>query len=43
MASPPYEIGRITHPDQGLKIRTPQGVRDLPMFERDELARYFGR
>ena len=36
------EIGRVTPPEQGLKIRTQDGVRDLPMFERDELARYLG-
>ena len=39
---PAYEIGRITPLDQGLKLRTSEGVRDLPTFERDELARYFG-
>ena len=38
-----YEIGRVTPPDQGLKLRTSDGVRDLPAFERDELARFLGR
>ena len=36
------EIGRITPSEQGLKLRTPNGVRELPRFERDELARYLG-
>ena len=38
-----YEIGRVTAPEKGLKLRTPQGRRKLPRFERDELARFFGR
>lgn len=33
------EIGRMTPRNEGLKIRTKEGVRDLPHFERDELAR----
>ena len=37
-----YEIGQITEPQEGLKLRTPEGMRDLPRFERDELARFFG-
>ncbi|MFP6568117.1 MAG: AIR synthase family protein [Dehalococcoidia bacterium] len=36
------EIGRLTTRDRGLKMRTPQGIIDLPRFERDELARFFG-
>ena len=36
------EIGLFTAPDQGLKLRTTQGLHDLPVFERDEIARYFG-
>ena len=36
------EIGRFTPPEDGLKLRTSQGVLDLPRFERDELARFFG-
>ena len=36
-----YEIGQVTPPEQGLKLRTPSGIRDLPVFQRDELARYF--
>lgn len=37
------EIGRVTRPDEGLRLRTAGGVRALPVFERDELARFFGR
>ena len=37
-----YEIGRMTGPEKGLKLRTKEGVRGLPAFERDELARFFG-
>ena len=37
---PAYEIGSITSAEDGLKLRTAEGVRDLPTFERDELARY---
>ncbi len=36
------EIGRVTPPEEGLRLRTEEGVVDLPTFERDELARYFG-
>ena len=35
-----YEIGRITPPVEGLKLRTKAGVRDLPLFARDEVARF---
>lgn len=38
---PAYEIGRVTPADAGLKLLTPQGERDWPMFARDELARFF--
>ena len=34
------EIGSITEPEDGLKLRTLDGVRDLPSFDRDELARF---
>ena len=37
-----YEIGTVTPSIEGLKLQTQDGVRDLPVFERDELARYFG-
>ena len=37
-----YEIGRVTTRGEGLKLRTSAGVRDLPVFDRDELARYLG-
>jgi hydrogenase maturation factor len=36
------EIGRMTERESGLKMRTRDGVGDLPRFERDELARFFG-
>ena len=39
---PACDIGRITPPEDGLKLRSAEGVRDLPTFERDELARYLG-
>ena len=35
------EIGRITEPEEGLKLRSEEGVRELPVFERDELAGFF--
>ena len=35
------EIGRATDPSEGLKVTGPGGVRELPRFDRDELARYF--
>jgi hydrogenase maturation factor len=35
-----YEIGNITERKDGLKLRTRDGVRDLPSFDRDELARF---
>ena len=40
---PAWEIGRFTGPSDGLKLRTASGVRDLPAFDRDELARYLGK
>ena len=36
------EIGRFTPRGEGLKLRTAAGLRDLPRFARDEIARYFG-
>ena len=36
-----WEIGRITHPEEGLKLQTDGGVGELPLFDRDELARFF--
>ena len=35
------EIGRVTDPADGLKLRVDGEERDLPAFERDELARWF--
>ena len=40
---PARQIGQITHPEEGLRLRTDDGVRALPVFERDELARVFGK
>ena len=40
---PAYEIGQITPKEDGLRLRTAHGLIGLPTFERDELARYFGR
>ena len=37
------EIGRVTQPDEGLLLKTAEGVRPLPTFERDELARFLGQ
>ena len=37
-----HEIGRITAAEDGLKLQTADGVRELPVFDRDELARFFG-
>ena len=36
------EIGCVTSLDDGIKIRNSGDVQDLPTFERDELARFFG-
>jgi hydrogenase maturation factor len=36
------EIGRCTAPEEGLTLRTADGVRELPTFDRDELARWLG-
>ena len=35
------EIGRATDASDGLKLTGAVGARDLPRFDRDELARYF--
>ena len=34
-------IGRVTVPEEGLRLRTGDGIRELPAFDRDELARFF--
>lgn len=36
------EIGAVTSAADGIKLRTADGVGELPAFARDELARYFG-
>ena len=35
------EIGRVTPPEDGLKLRVDREEQPLPVFERDELARWF--
>ena len=37
-----WEIGSFTAPESGLRLATASGVEELPRFDRDELARYFG-
>ncbi len=39
---PAYNIGRITLPEEGVKLIQGTISRDMPVFRRDELARYFG-
>ena len=36
-------IGRVTEASAGLRLRSADGLRDLPSFPRDELARYMGQ
>ena len=36
-------IGRVTSNAEGLRLRTADGIRDLPSFTRDELARYLSQ
>ena len=36
-------IGRVTEASAGLRLRSADGVRDLPTYPRDELARYMGQ
>ena len=36
-------IGRVTEASAGLRLRSAGGVRDLPSYPRDELARYMGQ
>ena len=36
-----HEIGRVTEPEKGLTLRVKEVVQELPVFERDELARFF--
>ena len=37
-----HEIGTVTEPAEGLKVRSGREIHDLPTFQRDELARWFG-
>jgi hydrogenase expression/formation protein HypE len=39
---PAYDIGRITLPEDGMKLIRKEISQDMPVFKRDELARYFG-
>ncbi|MCH6587205.1 MAG: hypothetical protein IH805_02670 [Proteobacteria bacterium] len=34
-----FQIGSVTREDEGLRLRSPEGIVPLPTFERDELAR----
>ena len=36
-----YEIGEVTHASDGQRILTGTGEKELPTFDRDELARFF--
>jgi len=36
-------IGKVVEAEKGLKMLTTTGIRDLPRFERDELARFLDR
>ncbi|MBI4312712.1 MAG: hypothetical protein HY681_13155, partial [Chloroflexi bacterium] len=33
-------IGRVTPKERGVMLATAEGIRDMPQFARDELARY---
>ena len=35
------EIGRVTNPESGIKLHELDGIVDLPIFEQDELARWY--
>ena len=37
-----YNIGRVTTAESGMTLAPDDGVTDLPSFERDEVARFFG-
>ena len=43
IAVPARVIGRVTPKEQGVKLRTKEGLVDLPQFPRDELARYLSK
>ena len=36
---PAFEIGFVTDPQKGVKMRTKNGLQELPVFDRDELLR----
>ena len=38
---PAFEIGQITPKEEGLKMKRKDAPQDLPLFDRDELARFF--
>jgi hydrogenase maturation factor len=35
-----FQIGRVTTEEEGLRMRSPEGIVPLPAFDRDELARF---
>ena len=39
---PAWNIGRVVAREEGLTLQTKDGIVELPSFERDELARFFG-
>lgn len=40
---PAAKIGRITRKEQGVKIESEGGIKDLPRFDRDEIAKVLER
>ena len=40
---PVANIGKITHKEQGIKIRSEGRIKDLPRFDRDEIAKILER
>jgi hydrogenase maturation factor len=40
---PAAKIGRITRKEQGVKIESEGGIKDLPRFDRDEIAKILER
>ena len=36
-----WHIGRVTPPEEGIMLRRAEKLSPMPVFERDELARYF--
>ena len=40
---PVHVLGRVTEASEGLRLRAADGLRDLPTFPRDELARFMSQ